>query len=50
MQKRNRLTDIENKLVVTKVKSEMGRDRLGVYNYQIQITMYKVKKQQRYIV
>ena len=30
MQKRNRLVDIENKLVVTKGKSEGERDKLGV--------------------
>ena len=30
MQNRNRLTDIENKLVVTKGEREGGRNKLGV--------------------
>ena len=30
VQNRNRFTDIENKLVVNKRKTERGRDRLGV--------------------
>ena len=30
MQNRNRLTDIENKLVVTKREREEGRGKLGV--------------------
>ena len=30
MQNRNRLTDIENKLVVIKGKREAGRNKLGV--------------------
>ena len=29
---RNRLTDIEDKLLVTKGEKKMGRDKLGVWN------------------
>ena len=32
MQNRNRLTDIENKLVVTKGEREGGKDKLGVWD------------------
>ena len=32
MQNRNRLTDMENKLVVTKGKGEKERDKLGVWD------------------
>ena len=32
MQNRNRLTDMENKLVVTKGKRERGRDKKGVWD------------------
>ena len=30
MQNRNRLTDVENKFVVTKTERKGGRDKLGV--------------------
>ena len=33
MQNRNRLTDIENKLRVTKGERWEGRDKLGVWDY-----------------
>ena len=32
MQKRNRLTDTENKLVVTKEERGRGRDKLGIWD------------------
>ena len=32
LQNRNRLTDIENKLMVTKGISAVGRDKLGVWD------------------
>ena len=32
IQNRNRLTDTENKLVVTKGESEAGKDKLGVWD------------------
>ena len=32
MKNRNRLTDKENKLVITKGEREVGRDRLGVWD------------------
>ena len=35
MQNRNRLPDIENKLVVTKGKREVARDKLGVCNEHV---------------
>ena len=44
--KRNRLTDIENNLMVTKRERGWGRDKLGVWDYQIQTTTYKIGKQQ----
>ena len=31
-QNRNRLTDIEDKLLVTKEEKKVGRDKLGVWN------------------
>ena len=31
-QNRNRLTDIEDKLLVTKGEKKVGRDKLGVWN------------------
>ena len=50
MQNRNRLTDIENKLVVISWKSAGERSRLWIWNQKIQINMYKTDKQQGYIV
>ena len=41
---RNRLTDIENKLMVTKGERGLERDKLGVWDQQIQATIYKVNK------
>ena len=32
MQKRNRLTDTENKLMVTKEEREVGKDKLGLWD------------------
>ena len=46
MQNRNRLIDIENKLVVIKGR----RVKLSVWDQQTQTSMYKVDKQQGYIV
>ena len=45
LQNRNRLIGIENKYTVTKGERE-GRDKLGVSDYQIQTTNYKIRKQQ----
>ena len=42
MQNRNRLTDIENKLVVTKGEREGRRDKLGVWDKHIHTTTYKI--------
>ena len=50
MQNRNRLTDIENKLVAISRKSAGERSRLWIWNQKIQINMYKTGKQQGYIV
>ena len=50
MHNRNRLTDIENKLVVISRKSAGERSRLWIWNQKIQIHMYKTDKQQGYIV
>ena len=43
LQNRNRLTAIENRLVVAKGEE---RDRLGVWDYQMQTIIYKMDKQQ----
>ena len=37
----NRLTDIENKLVVISEETEMGRNEPRVWNEQTQTIMYK---------
>ena len=41
LQNRNRLTDLENKLMVMGGRVE-GRDRLGVWDWHIQTTMFKI--------
>ena len=46
LQNRNRPTDIENKLMVTKGENE-GRDKLGAWDWQVHTTIYKIDKQQR---
>ena len=46
MQNGKRLTDIENKLVVTKGEREWGREKLGLWDQGIQTTMYKIDKPQ----
>ena len=50
MQNRNRLTDIENKLVTPRDESEGGRDKLAVWDSQIQTTVHKIDKQQGFTV
>ena len=40
--KMERLTDIENKPMITKEERAWGRDKLGVWNYQIQTTVCKI--------
>ena len=47
--KRNSLTDVENKLMVTKGEGGAG-DKLGVWDEQIHTTIYKIDKQQRLTV
>ena len=47
LQDRNRLTDIENKLMDTKGERGRGRDKLGVWDEQIYTTIYKIDNQQR---
>ena len=47
LQDRNRLTDIENKLMVTKGDSGgRGEDKLGVWYSHIHTTIHKTDKQQ----
>ena len=46
LQNRNRLTDIENRLVVAKGERGWGRDKLGVWDQQMQTTVQKIDKQQ----
>ena len=50
--KQNRLTDIENKLVVTSGEREGGRGKIGVGEEEVQTidTMYKINKLQGYII
>ena len=42
----NRLTDIENKVMITEGDSVEGGDKLGVQNQQIQTATYKLEKQE----
>ena len=46
----NRLTDIDNKPVVTEEVREGVRDKLGVWEWKIQTIMHKIDKQQGYII
>ena len=41
-----RLIELENKLMVTKGERRWGRDKLGLWDWQIQTTIYKTDKQQ----
>ena len=45
LQNRGRLINIENKLMVTKGK-KWRRDKLGIWEQHIHITIYKTDKQQ----
>ena len=47
LQNRNRLADIEKRLVVAKGKGVWGRDRLQVCHEHMQIIIYRMDKQQR---
>ena len=42
----NRLTDIENKLVVTSGEREGRRDKIGVGIKEVQTTVYKIHQLQ----
>ena len=48
LQNRNRLTDLENKLMVTKEErcqqSDGGRDKLGVRDWHIYTTIFKIRE------
>ena len=44
MRNRNRLTDIENKFMVPKGEREGERDKLGIWDQQIQTTIHKIDK------
>ena len=46
MYSRNKLTDIENRLVVAKEEDGWGRDGVGVWSEQMQTIIYKMDKQQ----
>ena len=41
---------LENKLVITNAKKEVGRDQTGVGNSEAQATMYKINKLQGCLV
>ena len=43
LQNRNRVTDVENKLMVTK-GARGGRDKLGDWDWHIHTTIYKINK------
>ena len=45
LQNRNGLTDIEDKFMVTKGEKWSRRGKLGVWDFQIQTTIYKMDKQ-----
>ena len=47
--KTNRFTDIENKVMLTTAEKGWGWDKPGIWNYQIQTTMYKIHKQKKKI-
>ena len=49
-QNRNRLTDIENGLVIAKEEAGGERDGLGDWDQQMQTITYKIDKQQGSIV
>lgn len=49
-QNRNRLTDIEGKLMTTKEEREEGRGKTEVQDLEIHTTMYKIDKKHEYIV
>ena len=42
----NRLTDIENRLVVAKKEGRWGTERLGIWDYQMQTIINTMDKQQ----
>ena len=42
----HRLTDIENRLV-TKIERVWGKEGLGVWDYQLQTSVYRLNKQQK---
>ena len=44
--KRNRLTDIENKLVITSEERERRMSKIGVMDNEVQTIMYKINKLQ----
>ena len=50
MQKRNRLTDIENKLVVTKGERERGEGQIRGMGLTDTNSICKIDKQQGYII
>ena len=44
--KQKQIIDIENQSMVTEGGKMQGRDKLGVWDQQIQATVYKIDKQQ----
>ena len=50
MQNRNRLADIENKLVATKGEREENMDKLGCGDEQTYSIIHKIDKQQGFTV
>jgi len=49
-QSRNRLTDVENNLVVTSREREREEAHIGVRDKEMQIAMYKINQEQGYII
>ena len=46
MTNKNRLTDIENKLLVTSGERNEGTGKIGIGDLEIQTITYKINKQQ----
>ena len=47
LQKRNRVTDLENELVVTSGEGLRVRDRLGLWDWHMHTAIFKIDNQQR---
>ena len=48
--KKKQLTDIQNRLMVSKGERVTRREELGVWDYQMQTSIYRLNKQQGHTV